>query len=200
MQAVTSSTSTIMCADTPAREHLRGPRGSASAGAGFVVEGDDDRVIVAFDSAAAAVETSVELQHAWPGMRIGLATGDVVWADGGCSGAPVGIAVALFGRARARADPGQQRGAVAPASGTIGNYVGVGPVEIEGINVPSRHLRSSGSHWSAASRDGPDDEPLDPVAGRARQGATTADGRPRRQWASSPTHGHAPKRELVKWC
>ncbi len=128
-----------------------------------MVEGDDDRVIVAFDSAAAAVETSVELQHACPAMRIGLATGDVVWADGGCSGAPVGIAVALFGRAQ----PGQILVSNVvrwlAASGTSGNYIGVGPVDIEGINEP---IETFAVEWQPLVRvpgRGPDGSPSIPL-------------------------------------
>jgi ATP/maltotriose-dependent transcriptional regulator MalT len=144
--AATSTTLTIMCADAAADERLRG---LASAGSGRVIEVDDDRVIMAFESAAAAVEAGIELQQSGPAMRIGLATGDVRWADGGCTGAPVGIAFELFARAR----PGQILVSNVvrwlAASGTSGSYVHAGPVEVEGM---SENIESFAVDWQPLIR------------------------------------------------
>ena len=69
---MTTSTSTIMCADAVLGAH-----------AGRVIDTSGDRTILAFDSASAAVAASVEIQQARAALadgapvRMGLATGDV---------------------------------------------------------------------------------------------------------------------------
>src|SRR5258706_7686643 len=80
----------------------------ALAASGLVVETSGDAALVAFDSASAAVTASIQMQRSAASighapLRIGLATGDVEWADGGCSGPAVGTATGLL----VRALPGQ---------------------------------------------------------------------------------------------
>ncbi|MEP7203104.1 MAG: AAA family ATPase [Ilumatobacteraceae bacterium] len=133
MAAATSNTSTIMCADAGASNLVRELGNSASSGSGRVIEADDDKVIIAFDSAAAAVAAGIEVQQAGPATRIGLATGDVEWVDGGCTGAPIAIAVELFARARKGQILVSNVVRWLAANGTSGSYAHVGPVEVEGV-------------------------------------------------------------------
>lgn len=139
MQAATSSTSTIMCVDAMLTEHAHWISDVARARSARVIETDGDQAIVAFESASGAVAAAVEMQQAVVGsrlLRIGLATGDVGWIDGSCTGAPVGIAAELF----ARAQPGQVLVSNVvrwlAASATTGSYVRVGLIEVEAIDEP----------------------------------------------------------------
>ena len=138
--AETTSTSTIMYAETVVAEHVDLVSEVARASAGRVIETVGERTVLAFESASAAVSAAVAMQQAvaisfqpWP-LRIGLATGDVVWTDDGCTGAPVGTAALLF----ARADPGQilvnnvVRWLAAHPVG--GSYVDLGTTEIDGVD------------------------------------------------------------------
>jgi DNA-binding CsgD family transcriptional regulator/tetratricopeptide (TPR) repeat protein len=136
----TSSTATILCVDAGVADQMVSK--VADANSGRVIEADGVRTVTAFDSAAAAVTAGIEMQQASveaqtrAPLRIGLATGDVVWNDGTCVGAPVGIAIQLLDRAR----PGQilVTNVVRwlAASGTIGSYSHVGPIEVDGSMEP----------------------------------------------------------------
>ncbi len=142
MMAETTSTSTIMCVDTVVTEHIDLVSEVARASAGRVIETVGERTVLAFESASAAVSAGVEMQQAvasssqpWP-CRIGLATGDIVWTDDGCTGVPVGTAAALF----AHAEPGQilvnnvvRWLAAHPVGGT---YLDLGAIEIDGVDEP----------------------------------------------------------------
>jgi len=136
VQAATSSTSTIMCVDAMLTEHAHWISDVARARSARVIETHGDQAIVAFESASGAVAAAVEMQQAVVGsrlLRIGLATGDVGWIDGSCTGAPVGIAAELF----ARAQPGQVLVSNVvrwlAASATTGSYVRVGLIEVAGL-------------------------------------------------------------------
>ena len=142
MNPTTSSTATIMCADAGVADQVHVLSKVAEANSGRAIETDGVRAVTAFDSASAAVTAAIEMQQALADvrpltpLRIGLATGDVVWSDGSCVGAPVGIAIELF----ARGVPGQilVTNVVRwlAASATSDSYARVGPVEIEGISEP----------------------------------------------------------------
>ena len=83
MNAATSRTSTIMCADGVLAEHIQCVTDVARANGGLIIPAEPGMVVVAFDSASAAVASGVEMQQvigamvASPPIRIGLATGDV---------------------------------------------------------------------------------------------------------------------------
>ncbi len=141
MNPTISSTSTIMCADTAVEQaHLVSK--VAEDYSGRVVGASGARTVTAFDSASSAVAAAIEMQQAMVDerpaapLRIGLATGDVVWNDGNCCGAPVGIAIELFQRA--------ERGQILitnvvrwlASSGTNGSYGHVGSIEMDGIGEP----------------------------------------------------------------
>jgi DNA-binding CsgD family transcriptional regulator len=142
VNATTSSTSTIMCADAVLADHIQLFSEVVAASSGRVINTAGDRTIVAFDSASAAVASAVAMQQAVANLvplspiRIGMATGDVLWRDDGCAGAPVGTAAQLFARAR----PGQivVSNVVRwlAADGTSGRYVPLGPIEVEGVSDP----------------------------------------------------------------
>ena len=142
MNPTTSSTSTVMCADAGAADQIEVLSRVAEANSGRVIEAAGTRTITAFDSASAAVAAAVELQQALADarsatpVRIGLATGDVVWDGDSSVGTPIGIAIELFDRAA----PGQilVTNVVRwlAASGTSGSYAHVGPIEIEGADEP----------------------------------------------------------------
>ena len=142
MNPTSSSTATILCADAGAADQFEVLSKTTEANSGRVIGADGVHTITAFDSASAAVTAGIEMQqalvdaHAAAPLRIGLATGDVVWNDGKCVGAPVGIAIELFDRAR----PGQilVTNVVRwlAASGTSGSYSPVGPIEIDGTTEP----------------------------------------------------------------
>ena len=141
MQATTSSTSTIMCADAVLADHAYWVAAVARSHDAWVIDSPDDTMTVAFDSASAAVRAAVEVQQevarAVPGqpIRIGLATGDVTWSDSGCSGAPVQVAAELL----LRAQPGEILVSnVVRWSAVSGpnSFVSIGPVEIDGADGP----------------------------------------------------------------
>jgi DNA-binding CsgD family transcriptional regulator/tetratricopeptide (TPR) repeat protein len=134
----TSSTSTIMCADAALIGHAHWVSEIARGMSARVIEAGRDHTIVAFDSASSAVATSVEMQQALSNsspptpLRIGLATGEVVWLDGVCTGAPVTVAVALF----AHAQPGQilvnNVARLLAANADTGGYAELEPIDIDG--------------------------------------------------------------------
>ena len=139
MKPVTSSTSTIMCTDAALAEHMHRVSAVVGANSARVIESDATKTVVAFDSASTAVAAGVELQQSlasWlPALpiRIGLATGDVVWTDNGCTGAPLAVAAELY----ARAEPGQilVNNVVRWLAGD-GSYFLVGVADVEGITEP----------------------------------------------------------------
>ena len=155
MKPTTSSTSTIMCADAGVGEQVHMVSKVAEANSGRVIAADGVRTITAFDSASAAVSAAIEMQQATADarseapLRIGLATGDVVWRDGACVGAPVGIAIELFDRAV----PGQilVTNVVRwlAAGGTSGSYAHLGPIETEGISEP---IETFAVEWQPLAR------------------------------------------------
>lgn len=138
----TNSTSTIMCADVGVAKQVPMVSNVIETNSGRVIEADGVRTIIVFDSASAAVAAGIEMQQliadALPAtsLRIGLATGDVVWNGGTCVGASVAIAIELFNRAV----PGQivVTNVVRwlAASATRGSYANVGPIDIDGIGEP----------------------------------------------------------------
>ncbi len=119
MNAAASRTSTIMCADGVLGEHIQCITAVAHARSALLIPTSPGALCVAFDSASSAVLAGVEIQQvvaaraAPSAIRIGLATGDVVWNDGVCTGMPVSVAAELRARAEPGADPGQQRRALA---------------------------------------------------------------------------------------
>jgi DNA-binding CsgD family transcriptional regulator/tetratricopeptide (TPR) repeat protein len=142
MNAVSSSTSTIMCADAGVAAHDQWLSEVARSTSARMLETADGHTVVVFDSASAAVAASVQMQQATAHprlsapIRIGLATGDVVWRDGVCSGAAVVTATELF----ALAKPGQilANNVVRwlNTSGTSSGYTAMGPIEIAGLTEP----------------------------------------------------------------
>lgn len=158
MTALTTSTSTIMCADAV-----------LGAQTGRVIDTSGERIILAFYSASAAVAASVEIQQAQAALadgspvRIGLATGDVDWFDDGCSGVPVATALELFARAR----PGQilvNHVVRWLAPGTAGSYVQIGPIDIADVDG---QVEVFAVEWqplaTEAVVDAPGDQPLVPL-------------------------------------
>ena len=139
MNAATRSTSTIMCADAVLAEHVSRVAEVVKANSARVVSNEGSTITVAFDSASAAVAASVDLQQSLGGrvsalpIRIGLATGDVVWTDDGCTGAPLAAAVDLHGRAQ----PGQilVNNVVRWLAGG-GSYTYAGVADIDGLADP----------------------------------------------------------------
>ncbi len=140
MNAADSRTATIMCADVHLAEHARCVADVARARSGRMIPSAPGTIVITFESASAAVIAAVEIQQilasAVPGspIRIGLATGDVVWDGEVCTGAPVSVASALL----ARAQPGQilvnnvVRWLTSEASGK--GYQSLGMVETDGID------------------------------------------------------------------
>lgn len=166
MTVTTSTTSTIMCADAALADHLRALSDTQPTSSARLIETDALRTIVAFDSASTAVAASVEMQQtaaAMPGqiaVRIGLATGDVDWVDGTCTGAPVLAAVELFDRAQ----PGQilvdNVVRWLAASGSRGSYTRLGPVELEGADEPIEIFAVEWQRHASLSADEAPGEPI----------------------------------------
>lgn len=144
MNPAQNRTSTVMCADVAPAERGDWLAELARAHSGFEVNAnvETETVLVAFDSAAAGVAAAVDMQRvamfAADGspIRIGLATGDVEWSDGVCTGTAVGTAAGLL----CRAQPGQILANNVVrwlAAGAAANgYVMVGAVEIDGLDEP----------------------------------------------------------------
>jgi DNA-binding CsgD family transcriptional regulator len=163
--AVISTTSTIMCTDAAMVGHIRALTEVGPATSARLIETDAVRLIVAFDSASAAVAASVELQQAVAAaparilISIGLATGDVDWMDGTCTGAPVVAAVELFERAQ----PGQilvdNVVRWLAATGARGSYSSLGPVELQGIGEPVEIFAVEWQTHASLSPDHATDEP-----------------------------------------
>jgi DNA-binding CsgD family transcriptional regulator/tetratricopeptide (TPR) repeat protein len=162
----TSSTSTIMCADVALTEHAHLVSEVARARSARVIDTVDGRIIVAFDSASAAVAASVEMQQAITGStsavppRIGLATGDVLWLDGACTGTPVGIAAALF----AHAQPGQilvnNVARLLAANGDGHGYAEVGRIHVD-LDGEGRQVDVYSVGWQPLATDDDGDAGVD---------------------------------------
>jgi DNA-binding CsgD family transcriptional regulator len=139
--AATSSTSTIMCVDAMPTDHIKWISDVTRAESGRAITTSGDQVVFAFETASAAIAAAVELQQAildspTVAPRIGLATGDVAWSDGMCTGVPLGVAADLCTRAR----PGEILVSnvvrwLAGSSSGVG-YVNVAPIEVEGVSEP----------------------------------------------------------------
>ena len=139
MKSAGSSTSTIMCAQAALIGYLRPLSDLAQAHGGRVSHSTGDRVFFAFDSASSAVAAGVEMlqraDHSVPAsqLRIGLATGDVTWVDGVCSGAAVTASAQLFEHAR----PGQLLvNNIVRWLAAAGSFVTAGPFEHDGLGAP----------------------------------------------------------------
>ncbi len=109
MNSAESRTSSIMCVGVPLAEHLDVVAVVARAHSGRVVRTRGETALLAFDSASSAVVAGIDMQRSaatgstGSQIRIGLATGDVEWADGACDGITVDVATELM----AQAQPGQ---------------------------------------------------------------------------------------------
>ena len=109
MNAAESRTSSIMCVGVSLAEHIELVVGVARAHSGRVVRTGGETTLLAFDSASSALIAGADMQRAaaiasaGSPIRIGLATGDVVWTDGACTGVAVDVATELLRHAQ----PGQ---------------------------------------------------------------------------------------------
>jgi DNA-binding CsgD family transcriptional regulator/tetratricopeptide (TPR) repeat protein len=158
-----------MCADAVLLEHAEWRSEVAQVKSPRVIESDGPMAVVAFDSAAAAVTAGVEMQQAVAGsprgtqLRIGLATGDVLWTGDVCSGTPVGIAAELF----ARAEPGQilVNNVVRwlTAAGGSNDYTPVGPIDIEGLDDPVEMYSVEWQPIELVHNEAPGDQPSVPL-------------------------------------
>ncbi len=140
MDAAQNRTSTVLCADVVLAAHLELLTELARSRSGLVVSTKGGTALVAFESASAAVAVGMEMQRAvsaslGPTIRIGLATGDVEWSGGVCTGAAVGTAAGL----RARAEPGQILANNVVrwlAAAATNGYASIGSIEIDGVDGP----------------------------------------------------------------
>ena len=139
MKAAGNSTSTIMCAEAALVDPLGTLADVALAHGGRVSHSDGETMFIAFDSASAAVAAGVAMcQRAVAdssiSVRLGLATGDVAWIDGICSGAAVSLSARLFDRAR----PSQVLVNNVVRWVAEGNsFVAMDPVELDGDDEPA---------------------------------------------------------------
>ncbi len=92
------ATATILVTDRAGEEKGR-LRDVLALHAGQEVRASGDGLTVAFESAGAAVACAIDMQRASDrqrvALRVGIATGDVTWEAGECSGVPVSLAQSL---------------------------------------------------------------------------------------------------------
>ncbi len=129
-------------ADQLFRAHERELTEMVTVHNGHVVKSAGDGIMGAFDAASDAVSAAIALQRGLAHrshdlqIRIGIASGDVSWEDGDCSGLPVVVAARL----EAGAEPGQilvsqvVRWLAGDRAGD--RYEALGPRQLKGLPEP----------------------------------------------------------------